>query len=511
MKIIEVLRLWEQGYTQREIALSLNCSKTTVAGLQKRLGVLGLKYKTAKDMSDDAINKQVYPCCHSGRTIKKEPDWETLQKRLDEDRRLNLQFLFEEYRDKEKDGVSRSQFYVRYAAWKAATGKDVVMVQEREPGKELFVDWMGDTLECVLDSETGKMVKAHFFEATLGDSGYPVVIAFPNEKSESWVAAHVETFNRLGGLPLIVKPDNCKTAVSKANYYDPEINKAYYDMALYYNIAIIPARVREPRDKSQVEGSIGWLETWLLSWLKTKQFTSFTELNAVIKNRVADLAKRPFQKRAGSRESVFLALDRPALRPLPSEPFVNPSYVERRVPNNYHVEYLGFYYSVPHQYYKQQVTIKATHSAIEVYADRLNRIAFHERRYTGSRYVTERSHMPLNHQAQHDANRFDGQRYRSWASSIGANTFFVIDTLLKEREVEQTAYRSCMGILQFSRKDGNVRLEAACSKARKLGNVSFAVIKNILKNHQEDTPSLFEFTQVVTPEHENLRGQKAFA
>ena len=511
MKIIEVLRLGEQGYTQREIALSVNCSKTTVASLQKRLDRLGLKYETAKDLSDEAINKQVYPSCHGGRAVKREPDWQAIQNRLDGNKRLNLQFLFEEYREAEKEALSRTRFYARYTAWKAAMGKDVVMVQEREPGKELFVDWMGDTLECVLDSETGKMLKAHFFVATLGDSGYPVVIAFPNEKSECWIAAHVETFNRLGGLPLIVIPDNCKTAVSKANYYDPELNKAYYDLALHYNIAVIPARVRAPRDKSLVEGSVGWLETWLLGWLKGRQFASFTELNAAIKNRVADIVKRPFQKRAGSRESVFLELDRPALRPLPVEPFVNPTYCERRVPNNYHIEYSGFYYSVPHQYYKRQVTIKASHSVIEVYADRLNRIAIHERRYTGSRYVTERSHMPPNHQAQQDANRFDGKRYRAWASSIGSNTYFVIDTLLRERDVEQTAYRSCMGILQFSRKDGNVRLEAACTKARKLGSISFGVIKNILKNHQEETPLLFEFTQAVTPVHENVRGQKAFA
>jgi transposase len=510
MKIIEVVRLWEQGYTQREIALSVNCSKTTVASLQKRLKELGLKFETAKEMTDEAINKLVYPSSQRERGGKKEPDWQAIQKRLDGNKRLNLQFLWEEYRETEKDGLCRSQFYARYTAWKAATGKEVVMVQEREPGKELFVDWMGDTLECVLDCETGKMAKAHFFAATLGDSGYPAVIAFPNQKSESWIAAHVETFNRLGGLPKVVVPDNCKTAVSKANYYDPELNKAYYDLALYYNIAVIPARVRSPRDKGQVESCIGWMETWLLGWLKGEQFSSFAELNAAIKSRTAELVKRPFQKRAGSRESVFLEIDRPALRPLPNEPFVNPAYVERRVPNNYHVEYAGFYYSVPHQYYKQQVTVKATYSVIEVYAGRLNRIAIHERRYTGGRYVTERSHMPSNHQAQQDANRFDGRRFRNWAWSIGPDTFFVIDSLLKEREVEEAAYRSCMGILQFSRKAGNSRLEAACSKARHLGNISYTVIRNILKNRQEQTPLLFELIQSVTPVHENLRGETAF-
>jgi hypothetical protein len=279
---------------------------------------------------------------------------------------------------------------------------------------------------------------------------------------------------------------------------------------LYYNIAIIPARVRSPRDKNQVEGSIGWLETWLLEWLRNKTYNSFAELNAAINNRLAELVERPFQKRAGSRESVFLSIDKPALRPLSMQPYEVPTYVERRVPNNYHVEFEGFYYSVPYNYYKQKVTIKASHSVVEVYENRLKRIAIHERRYTGPRYVTERGHMPSHHKAQYDSSRFDGKRFRSWASGIGVNTFYVIDTLLCEREIEETAYRSCMGILQFSRKYGNSRLEAACSKARRLGNISYSIIINILKNNQENIPLLFETNKTVTPAHENLRGQTAF-
>ena len=510
MKIIEVLRLWEKGFSQREIAKSVNCAKSTVVSIQQRCTEIMLTYETAREKTDEEINILVYPSCHGGRPVKKDPDWAAIQKRLEANKRINLQYLWEEYRETEKDGLSRSQFYERYATWKATTGKNVVMVQTREPGKELFVDWMGDKLECVLDSGTGRMLKAHFFVATLGDSGYPTVIAYPNEKLESWIDAHVVTFNRLGGAPLIAVPDNCRTAVTKANYYDPLLNKTYYDMSLYYNIAIIPARVRAPTDKSSVEGSIGWLETWLLEWLRGKVFSSFAELNVEIKKRVTELAKRPFQKRAGSRESVFLEIDKPALRPLPLTPYEMPVYKERKVPNDYHVEFEGFYYSVPYAYYGQKVTVKATYSVIEVYSDRLTRIAIHQRRYTGSRHVNERCHMPPNHQAQHDTNRFDGKRFRNWASSIGVNTFYVIDALLKEREIEQTAYRSCMGILQFARKKGNSRLEAACSKARWLGNISYGVICNILKNNQEDTPLLFDLNQAATPVHENVRGQTAF-
>jgi len=510
MKIIEVLRLWEKGHSQREIAASVNCAKSTIAGIQQRCLEIGLSYEAAREKPDEEINVLIYPSCNGGRPVKQDPDWAAIQKRLETSKRINLQYLWEEYRETEKDGLSRSQFYERYNTWKAATGKNVVMVQTHEPGKELFVDWMGDKLECVLDSETGKLLKAHFFVATLGDSGYPTVIAYPNEKQESWINAHVETFNRLGGVPLVVIPDNCRTAVTKANYYEPQLNKTYYDLSLYYNVAIIPARVRAPTDKSQVEGSIGWLETWLLEWLRGKQFSSFTELNVEIKKRVTELSKRPFQKRAGSRESVFLEIDKPALRPLPSRPYEMPVYVERIVPNNYHVEFENFYYSVPYTYYKQKVTVKATYNVIEVYSDRLTRIAIHQRHYTGSLYVSEKSHMPPNHQAQHIINRFDGKRFRSWANSIGVNTFYVIDTLLKERDIEQTAYKSCMGILQFARQKGNSRLEAACSKARRLGNISYGVIFNILKNNQENTQLLLDLDQAVTPVHENVRGQTAF-
>jgi transposase len=135
-----------------------------------------------------------------------------------------------------------------------------------------------------------------------------------------------------------VVPDNTKTAVTKSNYYDPELNKAYYDLALHYNLDILPARVRTPRDKAKVEGSVGWLETWLEEWLRGQVFFSFTELNGAVRKRVAELARRPFQKRAGSRESVFRELDFPALRPLPPTPFEYPEYVNRQVPNNYHLK-----------------------------------------------------------------------------------------------------------------------------------------------------------------------------
>jgi transposase len=509
MKIIEILRLGEKGYSQRDIAASVKCAKSTVGVIQKKCRECGLRYEQANGMSHDALLAKLYPEGSGGKHFKDDPDFEKIQKLLDGRKRVNLQYAWEEYRLTTEEGLSYSQFCSRYRRWRNACGKDVVMVQEREPGKELFVDWMGDTLACVQDSETGKLVKAHFFVATLGDSGYPYAEAFANEKMVSWITAHVHTFSYMGGIPQVIIPDNCRTAVSRSNYYDPAINRVYEEMAVYYQVAVIPARVRRPQDKAQVEGTVGWLETWLLEWLRGKgPFDSFRALNRAIKERMAELVTRPFQKRAGSRESVFVEIDRPALRPLPPAPYELAEYQNRRIPDNYHLEYDTFYYSVPHEYYKQNVILRITSSMIEVYDGHNKRIALHQRRYTGPRYVTCTEHMPPHHQFKAMADRFDGQRYRFWARSIGEHTYFVIDTLLVNAGIEEKAYRSCMGILQCAKEYGAHRLEEACKRARELSSPNYTTVYHILKNRQENVTQPELFTHVA--EHENLRGAASF-
>jgi len=509
MKIIEILRLWEQGYTQREIAASVKCAKSTVGVIQKKCRECGLRYEEAAWLTHDRIIEKLYPDGSGGRHFRDDPDFERIQKVLDSRKRVNLQYVWEEYRQETPDGLSYSQFCSRYRRWRDKSGKDVVMVQERKPGKELFVDWMGDTLACVSDSETGKLVKAHFFVATLGDSGYPYVEAFPNEKIANWIMAHVHAFSRIGGVPRVIVPDNCRTAINKSNYYDPAINRGYEEMAVYYQVAVIPARVRRPRDKALVEGSVGWLENWLLEWLRGQEpFDSFRELNRAIQERMAVLVKRPFQKRAGSRESVFHEIDRPALRPLPPSPYEVAEYQNRRVPDNYHLEYDTFYYSVPYEYYKQEVTLRITASMIEVYDGHNKRIALHVRQYTGPRYITKKEHMPSHHAFKAISDQFDGRRYRSWARSIGESTYTVIDTLLEKAGIEEKAYRSCMGILQCAKKYGNNRLEASCKKAMELSSPNYSTVYNILKNRQEQAKQPDLFKPVMS--HENLRGAASF-
>ena len=128
--------------------------------------------------------------------------------------------------------------------------------QEREPGKELFIDWMGDTLDCVMDYDTGELHTAHFFVTAMAESSYPFVEAFPDETQMNWNQAHLDAFSWYGGLPRILVPDNCKTAVIHTSLYDPELNQAYMALARHYQVAIMPARVRKPKDKPSDRKSV---------------------------------------------------------------------------------------------------------------------------------------------------------------------------------------------------------------------------------------------------------------
>ena len=503
MTVLEILRLTEKGHSQRQIAKSVKCSKTTVHEIQKRCRQIGLSYIKAAKLSDPELKKVLYPLYSERKMIKPDPDFASIQEAMQKDSKKNLQYMWENYRKNEPEGLSYSQFCERFKRWKVDTGQYVNMHIERQPGKEMLIDWMGDTLEVVYDSITGQDFKVYFFVTTLGFSGYPYVEAFPNQKQESWQQGHVNALNYYGGTSLIFVPDNLLTGVTKASHYEPVINRAYWELAKHYNVAVIPARIRKPQDKSPVEGTIGWLETWLLSWLKDQKFFSFAELNKAIRQRLAELVERPFQDRPGSRLSNFIEFDQPKLRPLPLKPFETADMLQKRLGDNYHVEYDNRYYSAPYQYYRQMVTIRATQTTIEIFDTNRVRIASHQRSFK-KRYTTDPAHMPEKHRRYLEANQFDGSRYRSWAKSIGSETAHVVDRMLRSCHIEEQSYKACMGLLQLSKKHGDKRLEAACKKAIVLNSMNYSTVSNILKTGQD--LAVLKLKPTATPVHENIRG-----
>ena len=349
----------------------------------------------------------------------------------------------------------------------------------RKPGEQIEVDWAGDPAH-IIDPDTGEITDAWIFVGVLTYSQYAFVKAYMNEKIDNWIKAHVQMFDFFGGVTPMLVSDNCTTAVNhkKSDWYNTALNTTYHEMAEHYNLAIIPARVRKPKDKPNVEGSVGKISTWITAALRNDQFFSLAELNSSIREKLDAYNARKFQKKECSRLSLFLGEEMPLLAPLPATPFELAEWKQATVQFNYHIAVDKMYYSVPYQYIKNKVDVRITDTTVEIFYNH-NRIASHRRLYGRSgQYSTVTEHMPQEHQKYLEWN---GDRFRKWADSIGINTSKVVDAILTSGRIEQQSYRSCMGLLKLAEKYSPGKLEQVCAKALSYsGKPSYKSIKNLL-------------------------------
>jgi transposase len=317
---------------------------------------------------------------------------------------VTRQLLWREYKAQHENGMGYVYFTQKYRAWKSAQG--LSMRQTHKAGEKLFVDYAGMTL-AITDQNTGEARQAQVFVATLGASNYTFAEATWSQSVGDWLGSHRRALEFLGGCPKVIVPDNLKTGVKDACYYEPEMNRAYAEFAQHYGLAVIPARVRKPKDKAKVEVGVQIVERDVLAVLRDRVFFSLAEANEAMRELVDALNDKAFQKRSGSRRSEFIELEKPELRPLPAHPFVVAAWKKATVGIDYHVEIDGHYYSVPHQHARAQVEVKLSSRTVEVFRKN-QRIAAHERVLNvpsqRGRHTTITEHMPAAH-----------QRYGQWS------------------------------------------------------------------------------------------------
>ncbi len=354
----------------------------------------------------------------------------------------------------------------------------------------------------MIDRTTGEVREAQIFVAVLGASNYTYAEATWTQSLSDWIGAHARTFAFLGGVPNIVVPDNLKSGVTRAHRYEPDINPTYQDLAAHYGVAVLPARVRKPRDKAKVEVGVQIVERTILAVLRNRQFFSLAELNRAIAELLTRLNQRPFKKLPGSRLSQFDAIDRPALKPLPVSPYEFAEWKKARVHIDYHIEVERHYYSVPHHLIKRQLDVRFTATTVECFHHG-ERVACHRRDDTPGRHTTVPAHMPERH--RHHA-QFSPERLQQWATKIGPETAALITRVIAERPHPEQGYRACLGILRLTNTYGDERLNAACARALDLGTHRYKSIESILKKGL-DSQSLKPAPETTLPaEHGNLRG-----
>jgi transposase len=503
-QVREVLRLKSAcGLSERRIARSLRISRPTVAEYLRRLKAADLSWPLPEDLDDESLESRLFATTHQTPALTRPlPDWATVHQELKR-KGVTLTLLWQEYKAVSPDGLQYSSFCEAYRKW--ANTLDLVMRQSHRAGETLFVDYAGQTVP-VVDPQTGEVRDAAIFIAVLGASNYTFAEATWSQSLPDWIASHVRAFDALGGVPQVLVPDNLKAAVNRSHRYEPELNRTYEALAQHYGVAVVPARAARPRDKAKVEVGVQVVERWILARLRHHTFFSLSELNAAIKDLLVDLNHRPFKKLPGSRQSLFESLDRPALRPLPVEPYEYAEWKLVRVNIDYHVEVGGHYYSVPYTLVKHQLDARLSAHTVELF-HKGKRVASHWRSPHKGHHTTVTAHMPKAHQQYAE---WTPQRLIRWASKTGPATARVVETILTSRAYPQQGFRSCLGIMRLGSRFGDDRLEAACRRAMAIGACSYKSIESILQ-HDLDRQPLPEKPRVATTiDHVNIRGPKYY-
>lgn len=354
-KIEEVLRLHHEcGRSNREIARAVRASPTTVAEYLRRARLADLSWPLPEGLNERALAAALFPPQAPSRVKRPEPDWAAVHRQVGRSG-VTLDLLWQEYRETHPEGYQYSTLCERYRAF--AQALPVTLRQSHAPGERLFLDYSGQTV-MVIDPATGEERPAQIFVAVLGASNYTYVEATWTQGLADWLGSHVRCFEFLGGVPELLVPDNLKSGVTHPSRYEPDLNPCYQELAAHYGTAMLPARVRKPRDKAKVEAGVLLAQRWILARLRSQRFFSLAELNGAIRPLLRDLNARPFKKLPGSRQSVFEALDRPALKPLPVTRYELAEWKVATVGIDYHVELERHYYSVPYPGfdYSEQVT-----------------------------------------------------------------------------------------------------------------------------------------------------------
>lgn len=498
-KLREVVRLHlEQKLSTRAIARSIGASPSTVGEYVSRIRVAGLSWPLPPECDDDALTRLLFPGESEPKSGRPEPAWAAVHLELRK-KSVTKRLVWEEYKAAEPEGLQYSQFCERYARW--AGTLEVSMRQVHRAGEKMFTDFSGDGIE-VVDANTGESRTAKLFVAVLGGSSYTFVEpCWAGESLESWVAGHVAALSYFGGSSEIWVPDNPKACVTAPDRYEPDLNPTYAHLARHYGAAVIPARVRRPRDKAKVEAAVLVAERCVLAALRNRRFSSLAELREAIRPLLAKLNDRVMRNVGKSRRQLFDEVERAALRPLPAQPYEITYWKKAKVHIDYHVEYEHHFYSAPYQLVGQVVEIRASASTVEIlHAGR--RVAAHRRSLEKGKHTTDTVHMPKAHQSYAE---WTPQRLVSWAKQTGPSTAALVEQILSRKPHPQQGFRACLGLVSLSKRYDCERVEAACARALQVRAYSYKSVMAILKNGL-DRQALAEEPQVALPLHENLRG-----
>ena len=509
-RVRELLRYrFEQRMSEGRIAGALGVSKGTVHNTLGRFERSGLVWPLPEGLADDELERLLYPSTQPQQPPGSAPlpDVAAVEQELRRPH-VTLELLWREYQQQWPTGMSRASYY-RYVA--AHLPKPVDMKMLHKGGDELFVDFCGDKVEWV-DRATGEVHQAPVFVACWGASSYTFVGAAQSQSDEDLARMQSASLEYFGCAPHALVPDNTRSAVSRADRYEPQMNPLYQKLAEHYGAVVLPARVRKPKDKAAVESAVGYTQRYVLGRLRNRRFFSVAQINEAIGPLVEQLNAEPMHSYGGqTRRQRFEALDRPYAQALPQQRFQICSLkLDATVAPNYHVRFEDHYYSVPHHLARQKVDIHQVGNLLEIYHNGLHLVRY-VKQPRDFDYTTIPEHMPPNHAF---VRGWSKEWFERKAAQIGPCTAETVRLVMEKRRHPQQGFNSAMGVLNLSRKYTPQRVEAACRRALHFRAARLSSIRTILEQGLDSQPLEHAAQPPAVAEalsHDNLRGATYFA
>lgn len=486
-----VLQLRAEGLSGRAIAASQGMSRKSVAAVLEAADATETSWDDVAELSDEQVYDRLFPGRGEHESVFAQPDWEQVHREMARVG-VTLKLLHSEYTDRCAASASPAMGYDRWCK----TYQHHVMVTGaasrvgHKAGQTVEVDWSGPTMELT-DPVTGAVTKVYLFVACLPFSRYAFVWPGTDMQQDAWLRAHVAMFEDFGGSVPRIVCDNLKTGVIKhPREGEIVLNDAYREMAAHYSAAVLPGRIRRPKDKSGAENTVAHVATWVIAGLRDRKFHAVPELAEAIGERMAAYNREPFQKRPGSRLGVFTDEEQPLLTPLPAVAFeISRWLYGRRVGRNGHVVFERNFYSAPLAHIGTKVDLRITARTLEIYRG-TERISSHLLlpESAAGQYRTNSADLPAGRQYQ----QWDSARVREWAERVGPSSVIVINRIFESVPVDEQGLDAALAVLRLSRRFSSERVEAACALALTgpVRSPRYAHIQPILVTGQDRTATL---------------------
>jgi len=504
-QIKQILRLHKHEKSIKFITRTLSVSRNTVRKYLALQQASGREMDELLELEDNQLQQMLMPEGEENQTDR----YQVLARQYDyfckELRRTGVTrwLLWSEYRQSHPDGYSYSQFC--WHLGRLDNARNITMGNlPHPPGEQTYIDFAGKYAEYV-DPDTGQIHRVPLLVMTLGYCQCSYVEALNSQTGEDLIDGLNSGFAWFGGTTKAAIPDNMKTAVVKTDRYEPGINRLLEDLANHYQMVILPTRPGSPRDKSLVESAVRDVYRHVLAPIRNRTFYSLAELNQALRDQLEIWHDRTFQGRSETRRQRFESVERPALQPLPQEPYLIRKDTSRTVRNNYHVQ-LGedkHYYSVPHIYVNKKVKIIYSTRIVQIFF-RQELIATHLRDRTPFGYTSVKEHLPSHHQHWLDRSP---QWYLNRAHRISPQVGELIERILASRSYPEQAFRSCDGVLGLHRKVGSAILTRAAVIALELDCCTYSYVKRLIQNGMATAGAGNSPESTQLPRHENIRGK----